>query len=507
MSAIVKKGAKPKGAMGAMFGGMKKPEGKKDMKPMLFKGEINAGDIVQGQIGTCFLLGAMGAMASHRGKSLPRIFIKYDVDVGVYGVRICLDGEWTYVIVDDWMPVDYNGDLMYAKCKDPQEVWVPILEKAYCKLHTCYEMCDGGEASEALNCFFGGVTGKIVITKKHQDNPSSFFRVLKNAKDKGWLLTTSFVAQPGARSQGGGKCGEDMLPCGLVGGHAYSVLKIVEAHGNQLVQCRNPWGNGEWTGKWSDKGEFGEWTDEMKKATGASLVEDGKFWMSIEDFVKNSGGCGYARTFGPNWKKVTRYSRFANQALIGTAKRDFKGKSPANLSFNKGDQIRVKQIQGPIWYGHIKGQEKKLGTFMGKMIKINERPVLRFDLVATREEGSPDPITAVIMLMQKNVIVQRKFTKQPETDNMNYKDTNYAEVQLIVINPKGEVAFKKQSTKRCIWGEVEMPGGGLWKVYALCNDGKGSPAIVRTFLKGGTLSFKEIKGTKFSEVAPFMFDD
>ena len=42
----------------------------------------------------------------------------------------------------------------------------------------------------------------------------------------------------------------------------------IEAHGNQLVQCRNPWGNGEWTGKWSDKGEFGEWTDEMKKATG-----------------------------------------------------------------------------------------------------------------------------------------------------------------------------------------------------------------------------------------------
>jgi len=473
---------------------------------MLFKGGVEAGDIVQGQIGTCFLLGAIGAMANHRGKALPRIFIKYDVEVGVYGVRFCVDGEWTYVIVDDWMPVDSYGDLIYAKCKDPQEVWVPILEKAFCKLHTCYEMCDGGEGTEALNTFFGGVTGNLMIKKEHHAKPSAFFNVLKNANDKGWLLTTSFVAQPGAMAEGAGKCGEDMLAGGLVVGHAYSVLKICEAGGNQLVQCRNPWGSGEWTGKWSD-GDTESWTAEMKKATGAALKDDGKFWMSVEDFVNSSGGVDYARTFGPNWKKVTRYSRFANQVLMGTAKRDFKGKRSDNLSFKKGDQIQVKQIQGDIWYGHHKGDPRNLGTFLGKMLKINERPVLRFDLLAKRDEGSKEPVTAVIMLMQRNAIMQRKFSAKPETDDMNYKDTNYPEVQLFVINPEGKVAFKKQSTNRCVWSEVEMPGGGLWKVYALCNDGKGSPAIVRTYLKGGTLSFKEVKGTKFAEVAPFFFDD
>merc|ERR1719183_2262784 len=169
-----------------MFGSFKKKESghKKAPKPILFKGEVKAGDIVQGQIGTCFLLGAIGAMASHKGAALPKIFIKYDVDVGVYGVRFCVDGEWTFVIVDDWFPVDSYGDLIYAKCKDPQEVWVPVLEKAFCKLHTCYEMCDGGEAVEALNVFFGGVSGQLQIKKRHREDSSSFFKVLKNARAK-----------------------------------------------------------------------------------------------------------------------------------------------------------------------------------------------------------------------------------------------------------------------------------------------------------------------------------
>merc|ERR1719181_2361109 len=98
------------GALGGMFGGARKPDAKKPkMKPVVFKGEIKAGDIIQGQIGTCFLLGAIGAMAGQREESFAKIFIKYDTDIGVYGIRFCVDGMWTHVIVDDWMPVDCNG--------------------------------------------------------------------------------------------------------------------------------------------------------------------------------------------------------------------------------------------------------------------------------------------------------------------------------------------------------------------------------------------------------------
>lgn len=62
------------------------------------------GDIKQGDIGTCWLLGAMGSVAGTDGKKLAKLFVRYDFDVGVFGVRFFLDGEWTYVLVDDFLP-------------------------------------------------------------------------------------------------------------------------------------------------------------------------------------------------------------------------------------------------------------------------------------------------------------------------------------------------------------------------------------------------------------------
>ena len=61
-----------------------------------------------------------------------------------------------------------------------------------------------------------------------------------------------------------GKCGEERLANGLVAGHVYSLLRVVDAWGNRLVCLRNPWGSDEWTGKYSDQNKKKEWTEEMR---------------------------------------------------------------------------------------------------------------------------------------------------------------------------------------------------------------------------------------------------
>jgi len=87
---------------------------------------------------------------------------------------------------------------------------------------------------------------------------------------------------------------------GLLVNHAYSVLRVSNAvEGKTMLEMRNPWGNGEWTGDYSDG--WDGWTDELRDAlgvyedegtsTGAEMTtgakDDGKFWMCAEDFIKN----------------------------------------------------------------------------------------------------------------------------------------------------------------------------------------------------------------------------
>jgi hypothetical protein len=51
--------------------------------------------------------------------------------------------------------------------------------------------------------------------------------------------------------------GEGRADLGLVTGHAYSILRveyleISDSETERFIKLRNPWGSGEWKGKWSD---------------------------------------------------------------------------------------------------------------------------------------------------------------------------------------------------------------------------------------------------------------
>jgi len=465
-------------------------------EPVLFKDGMKAGDVIQGSLGSCFFLGALGAVVSNNEHAIKKVFIKYDMSVGVFGVRFNVNGEWRHVVIDDWMPVDEDGQLLYAKCKDPQEVWCPLLEKAYCKLVTCYEMCDGGIPADAIFNLFGGVSGKYNITDKHREDPSAYFHMLKAAKTHGYLLTTFFSPKAGGTSSG--KCGEETFDSGLVGGHCYSVLKMVEAGGEQLLCCRNPWGEGEWRGKWSDSNAEEEWTDEMRIATGYLGHSDGKFWMSISDFMANSAGVSFARTFGPNWQKITQYKRFQAAAMKATVKFPYEAAADDELTLEKGDELEVLTVSPGWWYGKTDADDRK-GYFPGNYVNLNDRPVARFDLTGTPMEGSDLPVTAVVMVLQPDSRMRRKFYTRKE-DGLNYKDTSYPKFELVILDAEGTVHTKKTAKKRCVWGEIKLHQGGPCRIYIYSVDGLGGKFTVRTYFKDGSATLTEVPNTDISEL-------
>ena len=60
-------------------------------------------------------------------------------------------------------------------------------------------------------------------------------------------------------------------------------LKDDKGDEHRLVELRNPWGSEKWFGPWSDSST--EWTDDLRKQVDHLSDNDGKFFMSIEDYI------------------------------------------------------------------------------------------------------------------------------------------------------------------------------------------------------------------------------
>ncbi|KAG7266756.1 hypothetical protein CRUP_028734 [Coryphaenoides rupestris] len=113
------------------------------------------------------------------------------------------------------------------------------------RLNGCYEALSGGSTSEGFEDFTGGVTEMYDLPKA----PRDLFSIVGRAVERGSLLGCSIDIS-------NTKDMEAVTFKKLVKGHAYSVTGVDEVvyrgTPTKLVRIRNPWGEVEWTGAWSD---------------------------------------------------------------------------------------------------------------------------------------------------------------------------------------------------------------------------------------------------------------
>lgn len=128
--------------------------------------------------------------------------------------------------------------MYFAQCEDPNETWLPLLEKAYAKAHGDYAAIEGGHTGEGLEDLTGGVTTEIFSTDILDKEYFWKEELMKVNKEFLFGCAAGIFWGRGNRK-------------GIYEGHAYSILKAVEMDGQRLVLVRNPWGEGEWHGPWS----------------------------------------------------------------------------------------------------------------------------------------------------------------------------------------------------------------------------------------------------------------
>lgn len=291
----------------------------------LFQDGICPHDVIQGTTGDCWLLAALSALAEYP-KMLETIFQPSVFnEEGVYSIKLFdpLTEDYVEIHVDDKLPVSTETNQTIGVCPNGSELWVILMEKAWCRLlsneidHSLDEPGEilihdftplvGGFPSLAMMGLTGSSSSAwycpdkttwIRMETKISKGDERYIDVSFNAAGESishfdlWQLLTSNdqnrQCQFAARTSGDGETKQDI---GIVAGHAYSIImcKEVAVSDHQvfrLLKIRNPWGKFEWKGDWSDWSSMWDRYPIAEEVCQVEQRDDGIFWISLEDFTK-----------------------------------------------------------------------------------------------------------------------------------------------------------------------------------------------------------------------------
>uniref|UniRef100_A0A8C5N4V6 Uncharacterized protein n=1 Tax=Leptobrachium leishanense TaxID=445787 RepID=A0A8C5N4V6_9ANUR len=334
---------------------------KLDDCPQLFVEGISLFDIIQSQLGNCWVLSVLGALTFN--ERLLKNIIPSNQDfnkhyAGIFHFRFWSFGDWWDVVVDDRLPF-INGKYLSVQPSTVNEFWPCLLEKAYAKFLGSYQNLHFGVPAEAFLNLTGGIA--LTFELKSDIQQSELFHMIHNAGQdpQTVMICTTRMKDGSARSRSISypslyyhqdvrrssvpvtmlKIPEKVhLGNGLVERHAYTLVSTEQVHFRSktvcLIRIWNPWGYGEWTGPWSDICPLWREVSEGERKRLYRLREDGQFWICWEDFLQHffklvicshspnfldwdhQPNKWYRRIFRDTWPKGVQKGNNANEDFV-----------------------------------------------------------------------------------------------------------------------------------------------------------------------------------------------
>ena len=240
-----------------------------DQKYTLLEGQLELSDEQQGSLQNSYFISAAKALTPYPNM-ICQLFKSKEINPeGYFEVVLFIDGKFQIVIVDDFLPVDENNELVFTQSRN-NEIWICILEKAWAKVNGGYANILQGYISEALEAFTGIPSLSIVHNTVRKEY---LWKFLVEAKQKNTIVSCRTKL--------------NVNDVGLVNYHSYLLMDILEIQSNgetvQLVELRNPWCNYEFTGYWGNYSAL--WSSEEKDQVDFNNKDERNFYMCFDDFL------------------------------------------------------------------------------------------------------------------------------------------------------------------------------------------------------------------------------
>ncbi|KAG2374968.1 hypothetical protein C9374_010342 [Naegleria lovaniensis] len=279
-------------------------------KPSLFVDGHDFGDVMQGALGNCWIMSGFSIVANYP-HLMKKIILesKCDPSIGKYTFCFFKEGESKQVVIDDLIPCDaLSRSYLFSCSRDSNELWVPLLEKAYASLYGNYYALMGGHLKDSLVDLTGGIPFTCKVSSQNIEEIWNL--VCSLPKQNTDLTRCKSIKLMGARSE---TSASDFT--GIINFHAYAIIEAIELPSHltngkrvRLIKMKNPWANStEWRGDWSDSSSL--WTPELRKFVGNQFnTQDGIFFMSLEYFAVQWNLIEGVEVFNPsNWSQyITR---------------------------------------------------------------------------------------------------------------------------------------------------------------------------------------------------------
>jgi hypothetical protein len=240
---------------------------------------------------------------------------------------------------------------------------------------------------------------------------------------------------------------------GLLSGHAYAILDMKEQHADatadfdaidvRLLKLRNPWGQGEWKGDWSDTSILWANYPTIKAGCSATAINDGTFWMEWNDFKAHYNQIFLAIDY-PDEGSRTRYRGTWIPGDIKSGAGGFPGCAAwAQNPMYAFEVNQVTKLVGVVSQRDLRwqtlstaGYENGVGFVVMKLASKNRATKFSMDKLAGRSRTFASSRSCAGMM----TLEPGRYTLVPST----YKPTAAAEPFILEINTDKPVQFEQE---------------------------------------------------------------